>query len=161
MALIKCPECGENVSDKSKICIHCGYPLQKEIQYCPYCGKGNLEEDTLCKFCGKSLQKSDKTNELTKTSCTSLKDFKEELDSPNDIVEIQKEQLNQQKQQYEAQAKCPRCGSVSLACNKKGYGVGKALAGALVFGGIGLLAGGIGANKNIITCLKCGHKFKI
>lgn len=27
MALIACPECGKEVSDKSEVCIHCGYPL--------------------------------------------------------------------------------------------------------------------------------------
>lgn len=27
MALIKCPECGGQVSDKAPACIHCGYPL--------------------------------------------------------------------------------------------------------------------------------------
>ncbi len=27
MALIKCPECGDQISDKSSACIHCGYPL--------------------------------------------------------------------------------------------------------------------------------------
>ena len=27
MALIKCPECSKEISDKSKLCIHCGYPL--------------------------------------------------------------------------------------------------------------------------------------
>lgn len=27
MALIKCPECGKEVSDKVENCIHCGYPL--------------------------------------------------------------------------------------------------------------------------------------
>lgn len=27
MSLIKCPECGKEVSDKCKTCIHCGYPL--------------------------------------------------------------------------------------------------------------------------------------
>lgn len=27
MALIQCPECGKEVSDKAKACIHCGYPL--------------------------------------------------------------------------------------------------------------------------------------
>lgn len=27
MALIVCPECGKEVSDKSEACIHCGYPL--------------------------------------------------------------------------------------------------------------------------------------
>lgn len=27
MALIKCPECGSQVSDKAPACIHCGYPI--------------------------------------------------------------------------------------------------------------------------------------
>ena len=27
MALIKCPECGRDVSDKAQSCIHCGCPL--------------------------------------------------------------------------------------------------------------------------------------
>lgn len=30
MALMKCPECGKEVSDQSETCIHCGYPLKKE-----------------------------------------------------------------------------------------------------------------------------------
>lgn len=29
MALIKCPECGKEISDASAACIHCGYPLNK------------------------------------------------------------------------------------------------------------------------------------
>ena len=29
MALIKCPECRKDISDKSSACIHCGYPLEK------------------------------------------------------------------------------------------------------------------------------------
>ena len=28
MALIKCPECRKEISDKSKQCIHCGFPLE-------------------------------------------------------------------------------------------------------------------------------------
>ena len=38
MALIKCPECGKEVSDKAAACIHCGCPIQKvhtEQQYAP------------------------------------------------------------------------------------------------------------------------------
>ena len=27
MALIKCPECGKEISDKANACVHCGYPL--------------------------------------------------------------------------------------------------------------------------------------
>lgn len=30
MALIKCPECGKEISDRAKACIHCGYPLSSE-----------------------------------------------------------------------------------------------------------------------------------
>ena len=32
MALIKCPECGNNISDKAKACIHCGYPMEALTQ---------------------------------------------------------------------------------------------------------------------------------
>ncbi len=31
MALIICPECGKEISDKVKACPHCGYPLQEEV----------------------------------------------------------------------------------------------------------------------------------
>lgn len=29
MALINCPECGKEVSDRAQVCIHCGYPLSE------------------------------------------------------------------------------------------------------------------------------------
>ena len=32
MALIKCPECGQEISDKAKFCIHCGFPLVDEAE---------------------------------------------------------------------------------------------------------------------------------
>jgi Uncharacterised protein family UPF0547 len=31
MALIKCPECQLQVSDKAIICPHCGYPLDTKV----------------------------------------------------------------------------------------------------------------------------------
>lgn len=53
MALIKCPECGKEISDKANACIHCGYPLNEQeeedfgitdshLRIKPY-----LDEDTL------------------------------------------------------------------------------------------------------------------
>lgn len=30
MALINCPECGQEVSNQAPACIHCGYPLNEE-----------------------------------------------------------------------------------------------------------------------------------
>lgn len=60
MALIKCPECGKEISDKSKQCIHCGYPIEqvnKNTTYAIYIKnvKGINRNDKihnlmLCKF---------------------------------------------------------------------------------------------------------------
>lgn len=54
---------------------------------------------------------------------------------------------------------CPKCGSTSLTANKKGFGIGKAVVGAALTGGIGLAAGNIGAKKVRVTCLNCGYQF--
>lgn len=55
---------------------------------------------------------------------------------------------------------CPICGFKQITANTKGFGVGKAAAGGLMLGPVGLLGGFIGKNKIIITCLKCGHHWK-
>lgn len=55
---------------------------------------------------------------------------------------------------------CPHCGSSQLTANKKGFGAGKAIGGAILTGGIGLLAGFIGSGNVKITCLKCGCTWK-
>lgn len=56
MALINCPECGKEVSDKAKLCPNCGCPnygCQNEIHYekfadyvCDNCGEGLHIPDT-------------------------------------------------------------------------------------------------------------------
>ncbi len=56
--------------------------------------------------------------------------------------------------------KCPKCKSTQLTANKKGFSGKQALGGAVLTGGVGLLAGTIGSNKIKITCLACGHQFK-
>ena len=43
MALIKCEECGQMVSDKAEACMNCGCPIEKKIE-CEECG-GDLEEN--------------------------------------------------------------------------------------------------------------------
>jgi DNA-directed RNA polymerase subunit RPC12/RpoP len=96
MALINCPECGKQISDKALACPNCGNPMNQQPQQ-------NQQEEYLC---------------------------------------------------------CPRCGSREIHAERKGFSGGKALAGALITGGIGLLAGTIGSNNTQITCLKCGYKFK-
>ncbi len=58
MALINCPECGKEISDKSKACIHCGYPLGEEtdnsVVYikCLECGQDVPNDVGECPYCG-------------------------------------------------------------------------------------------------------------
>jgi hypothetical protein len=56
-----------------------------------------------------------------------------------------------------AKPKCPKCGSIKTTFNKQGFGVGKAAVGFVLTGGIGLLAGGINANRLVSRCFDCGH----
>lgn len=57
--------------------------------------------------------------------------------------------------------KCPVCGSEQVFASKKGFGTKKAIAGAVLTGDalLSALAGGLGKDRIVITCLKCGHKF--
>jgi hypothetical protein len=55
---------------------------------------------------------------------------------------------------------CPICNSKEIHPEKKGFSFGKAITGAFLTGGIGILAGTIGSSDVRLNCLKCGHKFK-
>ena len=48
MAMIICPECGKEISDKSIYCVHCGAP----IFVCPECGKVSTGAERACPNCG-------------------------------------------------------------------------------------------------------------
>lgn len=57
-------------------------------------------------------------------------------------------------------ATCPKCGSTNIHADKKGFSAKKGIAGVILFGGYGLLAGALGSNKLRLTCLDCGYQFK-
>ncbi len=102
MALINCPECGKEISDKANACPNCGCPI----------------------------------NETNQPSSTPVVDDDEE------------------------HLYCPYCLSKQVHHEHRGFSGGKALAGAVTAGGIGMLAGTIGNNKVELTCMRCGKKFK-
>ncbi len=43
MSLIKCTECGNEVSDKAANCPHCGAPIDTKI-HCPNCGSTDVSK---------------------------------------------------------------------------------------------------------------------
>lgn len=56
--------------------------------------------------------------------------------------------------------RCLNCGSYQIHAGNKGFGLGKAAAGGLLVGPVGLLGGLIGSKKVMITCLECGSKWQ-
>lgn len=53
MAMMKCPNCGEQVSDKAKKCVHCDTILiPEEKRYCQECGAELEDEMVVCSKCG-------------------------------------------------------------------------------------------------------------
>ena len=51
MALIKCTECGEMISDKATVCPHCGAPIEKMTK-CEDCGAEYSADAEMCPNCG-------------------------------------------------------------------------------------------------------------
>ena len=60
-----------------------------------------------------------------------------------------------------APTRCPACGSQEdwkcVDYSNKGFSVGKAAAGAILFGPIGIVGGAIGKKKWSYYCRKCGY----
>lgn len=142
-----CPKCRKIIDNNSNFCTACGYRIKENLVECKK--RNTFQENQL------------------KLQAIQLKMQEQQL-------KLQEQQLRIQEQQYNAQLKCPKCGSTSISGNKKGYGVVKgglgavaaiALApvtggGSLVAGAIGAGAGNIGSKKVFCTCMNCGYKFK-
>lgn len=51
MAIIKCPECGRQISDKAPACPNCGVPIAGKIVRCPQCGEIYFKDQEMCPNC--------------------------------------------------------------------------------------------------------------
>jgi len=172
-----CSECGTPVAQKHvvpaqpttivsghdiKMCLNCGDRLLTQAKVCPSCGaraknypvinSNDIERINQIKANAKHIDY--KTSFMNSVSPQSNMN----VSSPNTILS-KKEHIKQNK--ANGVACCPKCGSTSLSANKKGFGVGKAVVGAWALGPVGLVAGNAGAKKVIVTCLSCGHQWKV
>lgn len=68
MALIKCPNCGTDVSDKAKQCPNCGEILQtqKVVKVCEECGYELDDNETICPKCGCPVPESEEQKRTRK-----------------------------------------------------------------------------------------------
>ena len=51
MAIIKCPECGHQISDKAPTCPSCGVEIAGNVVRCPKCGEVYLSNEDWCPHC--------------------------------------------------------------------------------------------------------------
>ena len=75
MAMINCPECGKEISDKAKKCVYCGHTINEEPvveKKCPECGATISDEMEICPNCGCPIEK-EKVEEPQKVEVTNVK----------------------------------------------------------------------------------------
>ncbi len=63
MPLIKCKECGQEISASAQFCPHCGY--KNEASFCPECGNEVSSADMHCPSCGFPLKKKSAAGVIT------------------------------------------------------------------------------------------------
>ena len=56
MAIIKCPECGHQISDRAPVCPSCGVEIAGKITLCKNCGEAVFKDQATCPNCGEQLK---------------------------------------------------------------------------------------------------------
>ena len=174
MALIKCPECGKEISDKSKHCIYCGYPLvdaSQDSELIPpnnrLYGVRGIKYGWIIGKPRQFLNHIQSNNRIitgikdidifatgiTEDRAKLLADFFVKYGAESEIFEdTQSTEVNQKIMDLIDNAlnekeplKCPRCGAASIATDKRGFS---------------MITGFIGSNKTVNRCAKCGYSWK-
>lgn len=71
MALIHCPNCDKEISDKADACPKCGYSMEKSVMcICPECGQKLSQDASDCPFCGYPL--AEEKNNIAQKPYTAL-----------------------------------------------------------------------------------------
>lgn len=176
MALIKCPECGKEISSLSQQCIHCGYPIEKQQNLNSYDKKDEENKNTLYKVVLISCNNHEEDIINTIKILIDLDEYNIQklIDTlPQTIVDS----LTLEKC-MDIKNSLLKCGAIaSIIPNntnyKSSYNMKKAViktfvkcpkcgssSVATVNRGYSVLTGFLGSGKPMNVCQKCGHKWK-
>ena len=170
MALINCPECNREISDKAVTCPHCGYPLNIGNESSSISQTANSYAVIFYKINGNKTEIIKKIKEVMNIS---LYDAKTKVDNFPSILSrnISLNEGNRIKTEIEKLGAdiillpddshksdadiikpyksdtvcCPRCSSTSITTGQRGFS---------------LLTGFIGSNKTVNRCAKCGYTWE-
>lgn len=121
MALINCPECNREVSDKAEMCPHCGYKLPKpkpmfQGVYCPNCLESGIKTKIeVCPFCHtKFIDSIYGTVDEVDNYAENHPELKQ---SPKFSQEAYNKRINYVPVDYVSvnSPKCPSCGSANVS----------------------------------------------
>lgn len=143
MSLIICPECGKEISNKAKHCVHCGCPI-----YNPnICILNGIKQDLSFLIDGTcdELDAIIKINTLTGSCFETSYEIVGEIMDTKKIPPILNIKTKEEYLLEKNQIHCPKCGSTSIGVTNRGYS---------------LLTGFIGSGKAMNTCKNCGYKWK-
>ena len=91
MAIIKCPECGHQISEKAAICPICGVEIAGKIAKCSVCGEVFFKDDGLCPRCYSPF-KEYKESEVDNDTVENDTKYPEETDETGETG-VEKEDL--------------------------------------------------------------------
>lgn len=132
MALIKCPECGKEISDKAKSCPNCG---------CPICGEIKVE--------GKRF------SELSEETVNYAVRYRQPIDQK------MKNQKKLEREKTASGPQCPHCKGKNLQAISDVEGKGASFWKLCFCGLLGLCGTGKTTTTHYWVCKDCGYKFKM
>ena len=82
MALIKCKECGCEISESALSCPKCGFVFEK-TKFCKYCGEKIPSDAVVCVKCGKQVEMVKESSQINinnmPTYSNTVKSYKKEI----------------------------------------------------------------------------------
>ncbi len=98
MAIIKCPECGHQVSDRAPVCPSCGVEIAGNINKCTRCGEVFFRDEHFCPNCHQPVEDKTPNREETNETATVTKESPAEKETKKTAAPEPEQQREERRQ---------------------------------------------------------------
>ena len=179
MALYRCPECRNEVSDKASKCPNCGCPIDPATLREAAKADEEVRDGLAAKWRWQQIVAGILVALGLMLAIGAL-DRKDNAATPEDeklaariilagvviaivgvgwILAVQEAKAKFEQRRAPIGG-CPKCGATTVTGLKEGYGAGEGCCGFALCGPLGLLCGFHGSKEVNVHCLSCGHKWR-